>query len=77
MATRAKTQTPDTAERMLRASRPEPGFFDLSFTGGLPEILRKLAVELEERHVHGESFSWRMTEDRLELSACIQMRPKG
>jgi hypothetical protein len=62
---------------MARANpQPKQTLFDLSFRGGLSELLRAIAEQLEEHTVKAEAFEWKLTEDRLEFTARIDMKPK-
>lgn len=59
------------------APAPSPDtFFDLSFAGALPKILRQLADRIESRDCEAAEFTWRLNKERLEFTASIDMRPK-
>ena len=64
--------------RKDKRENAEPNsFFDLSFRGALPEILRALAAKLEAGEVQAEQFDWRLSKDRLEFTARIDMLRDG
>lgn len=64
---------------MKRASQPDqapPNFFDLSFRGALPEILRELATRIEREEITADEFEWRLNHEHLHFSARIAMKGK-
>jgi hypothetical protein len=52
-------------------------FFDLSFRGALPELLRSVAARLESRDCEAEEFLWSLGKERLEFTVRIAMHPHG
>lgn len=51
--------------------------FDLSYRGGLPDMLRAIAAKLESREVDGELFTCHVTKEVFELTARILLHPKS
>jgi hypothetical protein len=51
-------------------------FFDLSYCGALPQLLRRLADRLESRDCEASEFQWQLSKERLHFSASIDMRSK-
>lgn len=65
-----------TTRGSTKPTPPPDTFFDLSFRGGLPEILRAIADRLDAGEVHAEGFDWQLRRGQLELTAHISMEPK-
>lgn len=56
------------------ATKPkEESILSLSYRGALPEILRKIADQLENGNAHGQSFTCRVGTETFELSATISL----
>lgn len=51
-------------------------FFDLSFRGNLPGILRELARRMETGDVTASNFRWNLSKDTLEIGASIDMKAR-
>ena len=60
-----------------KADAPPSGFFDLSFSGHLPELLRAIADQIDAGDVAAEQFDWSLTRKQLQFSARIDMKPEG
>lgn len=58
------------------AAKPE-SMFDLSFRGGLPDMLRAVAAKLESREVDAEHFQCSVSKEAFELTARINLHPKA
>lgn len=59
---------------------PQPkseNIFDLSFRGGLPDILRALAAQIEAGEVISEMFEWKLTDDRCTFAATLEFPSSG
>lgn len=52
-------------------------FFDLSFSGHLPQLLRAIADQIDAGDVSAEQFDWSLTKKHLQFSARIDMKPEG
>jgi hypothetical protein len=50
-----------------------PTFFDLSFQGELPGLLRALAARIESGETPVEVFEWRMSHGQLIFGATLDM----
>lgn len=61
---------------MAPAAKKPDTFFDLSFAGSLPAMLRALADRIEREEVATKEFEWKLTEDYLDFSARLDMKPK-
>lgn len=59
---------------MAPAKSKAESIFSLSFRGGLPEILRAIAQQLEDQAVTAESFTSAVTKDRFELRIVVDLQ---
>ena len=61
----------------VAAHAPPPTFFDLSFSGHLPQLLRAIADQIEAGDVSAKQLDWSLTREQLQFSARIDMKPEG
>jgi hypothetical protein len=52
----------------------QENIFDLSFRGGLPEMLRALAAKIESQDALAESFTSTVSRERFQLTVDIDLR---
>lgn len=55
---------------------PKPSsIFDLSSGGRLSALLRMIADQIDAGQVTADSFTWQLTQERLDFSARIDLKP--
>ena len=61
----------------MSPAKPKPDtFFDLSFRGGVPELLRALALRIESGETHAEQLEWTMNSEHLVFTVRMDLEGK-